>query len=113
MRAQSATYPPEIAYRGRTCTGTGMTLHFLDTNILLYSISRDATETSKARSRRRSSAPAATRCQFRCCKSSMCKQPARPGAMRCRTYHGRTHPNVVAVPGAGNVGLNHDRCLSK
>jgi hypothetical protein len=66
-----------------------MTLRFLDTDILLYSVSRDPSEAAKRDRAVALSTPAATRCRFRCCKNSMCKQPARPGdCRRCSKMFG-------------------------
>ena len=108
---KSATSPPEIVYRGRTCTGAAN-----DAALPRYQYPAVFHEPrcdlgSKARSRRsahrrrqqRAIGPGAARVLC----AAHPREPARCAAAR---YRGGPHPNVVAVPGAGNVGLNHDRC---
>jgi predicted nucleic acid-binding protein len=55
-----------------------MTSLQFDTNILLYSISRDPTETTKHDRAVALIAAAATRSRYRCCRSSTFRRPRRP-----------------------------------
>jgi hypothetical protein len=86
LRAQIRDFSARsLVARGRSPPSQRVMPRFLDTNILLYSISQDSSETAK-RDRAVGIIVAgdnALSVQF--CRSSMFKQPARRGATGCRT----------------------------
>ena len=85
-------------------------LRFLDTNILLYSISRDPTETTK-HDRAVALIDAGSNALSVQVLQEFYVQATRPTRPRCAPtrYRSGAHPRVVALQGAGNFGADHDR----